>query len=256
MKKVVFIIVIAILSVSIISCNEADQDSGQTNEEQAVNVEKVSQVMSKEMQDELTPDAILEDLMKGNERYVSGEMIHRDLPAQVSSTTDGQFPKAVILACIDSRVPVEYIFDQGIGDIFVVRVAGNIENEELLGSIEYGLGVAGSKLFMVLGHENCGAVKSAIDQVDVGSANVTALLNEIEPAVLGVDEERNSADKEYFDKVIKENVMHTLEDIRKRSDIITNLENEGKIKLVSAYYNLTDGKVTLLSDEDHEGHSH
>ncbi len=205
---------------------------------------EVSEVMTKEMQEKLTPDSILQDLLKGNERYVSGEMIHRNLPKQISATTNGQYPKAVVLACIDSRVPVEYIFDQGIGDIFVVRVAGNIEDADLLGSMEYGVGVAGSKLLMVLGHQNCGAVKSAIKKVDVGSANVTALLNEIQPVVDAVEGERDVKNKET--KVVKMNVTKTVEDIRNRSKIISDLEKAGKVKVIGAYYSLKDGKVVLL----------
>ncbi len=208
--------------------------------------EVVTDVMTKELQEKLTPDEALEDLLKGNERYVAGEMIHRDLPTQISETTNGQYPKAVVLACIDSRVPVEYIFDQGVGDIFVARVAGNIEDIDLLGSIEYGVGVAGSKLIMVLGHQNCGAVKSAIKKVDVGSANVTALLNEIQPSVDAVKGERDVKNKTYFEKVVKTNVQKTVEDIRKRSKMIRDLEKEGKVKVVGAYYSLKDGKVTLL----------
>ncbi len=206
---------------------------------------KVETVMTKEAQDKLTPDDVLADLLKGNERYVSGAMISRDLPKQVSATTSGQYPKAVVLACIDSRVPVEYIFDQGVGDIFVVRVAGNIEDEELLGSMEYGMAVAGSKLLMVLGHQNCGAVKSAIKQVKV-SDNITALLNEIEPAIQLVEGERDVRNKDYFTKIIKKNVEITVEDIRKRSEIIHSLEQKGKIKVIGAYYNLENGQVTVL----------
>jgi len=149
-------------------------------------------------------------------------------------------------------VPVEYIFDQGVGDIFVVRVAGNIEDEVLLGSMEYGLGVAGSKLLMVLGHENCGAVKSAIKKVDVGSDNVTSLLNEIEPAIQKTEGKRDEKSKEYFDAVVKNNVIQTIEDIRNRSSIISSLENDGKIKVIGAYYSLTDGKVTILANGLHK----
>ncbi|MBS9766629.1 MAG: carbonic anhydrase [Flavobacteriaceae bacterium] len=216
--------------------------------------EPVSAVMTKEMQEKMTPDDVLKDLMDGNKNYIAGKLTHRDLPKQIKSTTDGQYPKAVILTCIDSRVPIKYIFDQGIGDVFVVKVAGNIEDVNLLGSMEYGLGVAGCKLLMVLGHQNCGAVKSAIKKVDVGSANVTALLNEIEPAIQEVEGERDYKNKEYFKKVVENNVHQTIEDIKKRSNIIRNLEKEGKIKIVGAYYSLKDGKVTLLSDDPHPSH--
>ncbi|MBT8195046.1 MAG: carbonic anhydrase [Bacteroidia bacterium] len=207
---------------------------------------KIEKVMTKELQDKMSPNDALNDLMKGNERYISSDMNGHNFSAQISASTNAQFPKAVVLACIDSRVPVEYIFDQGIGDIFVARVAGNVDDPALLGSMEYGLGVAGSKLLMVLGHENCGAVKSAIDKVDVGSDNVTSLLNEIEPAIQSIQGERDSKNKSYFDSVVKNNVRQTVKDIREKSTIISNLEKEGKVKVVGAYYSLTDGKVSLL----------
>src|SRR6056297_2177998 len=256
MKRKVISVFSAIIFLAFIGCNQTNQQSAQTDEERLPSSEKVKDVMTKQAQDSMTPDEVLEDLLKGNERYVSGELLSRDLPAQVTSTTKGQYPKAVVLACIDSRVPVEYIFDQGVGDIFVVRVAGNIEDEALLGSMEYGVGVAGSKLLMVLGHENCGAVKSAIQKVDVGSDNVTTLLTEIEPAIQEVEGERDETNKEYFDAVVKNNVHHTIEDIRNRSSIISGLENDGNIKVVGAYYSLTDGEVTILEDGSHENHEH
>lgn len=256
MYKKVFTVTIGILFLAVYSCNQPDPKSSQTDEKSLTSPEKVKKVMTRQMQEDMTPDDVLEDLLEGNERFVSSKLINRDLPEQVASTTTGQYPKAVVVACIDSRVPVEYIFDQGIGDVFVVRVAGNIEDEALLGSMEYGLGVAGSKLLMILGHENCGAVKSAIKKVDVGSDNVTSLLNEIEPAIQEVEGERDVKNKAYFDAVVKNNVHHTIEDIRNRSSIISNLENEGKIKIVGAYYSLTDGKVSILNEEPHEGHEH
>lgn len=248
MQKHIFKVIIGIVFFSIMSCNQAQQKSSKTNEESVTSKETVKEVMTKQAQDKMTPDEALEDLLAGNKRYVSGELISRNLQAQVASTTKGQYPKAVVLACIDSRVPVEYIFDQGVGDIFVVRVAGNIEDEALLGSIEYGVGVANSKLLMILGHENCGAVKSAIKKVDVGSDNVTSLLNEIEPAIQKTEGERDYKNKDFFDAVVKNNVHQTIEDIRKRSGIITDLENKGKIKIVGAYYSLTDGKVHIIKD--------
>ncbi len=235
MKKQSLLLITLAFSL-MISCTKTETKQNQV----------VTEVMTKELQQNLTPDEALKDLLKGNERYVAGEMLHRDLPTQISATTNGQYPKAVVLACIDSRVPVEYIFDQGVGDIFVTRVAGNIEDTDLLGSMEYGVGVAGSKLIMVLGHQNCGAVKSAIKKVDVGSPNVNALLNEIQPAVNAVEGERDVKNKVYFEKVVKMNVQKTVEDIRNRSKIIRDLEKDGKIKLVGAYYSLKDGKVTLL----------
>ncbi len=141
---------------------------------------------------------------------------------------------------------MELVFDQGVGDLFVVRVAGNVEDQDVLGSIEYSMGVAGSKLLMVLGHESCGAVKSAVDKLDVGSENVTHLLDQIEPAILEVEGTRDSKNKEYLTEVIKTNVKMTIDDIRNRSSIIKQLEADGKIMIVGAYYDLHSGKVTLL----------
>lgn len=242
MRKNIYSLLFVVCAVVLIGCNQKKP----AGEEQCEKAEKVKTVMSKEAQEQLTPEAALQDLMDGNGRYINGKLTNRDFPAQIAATTKGQYPKAVILTCIDSRVPVEYIFDQGIGDVFVARVAGNIEDEEMLGSLEYGVGVAGSKLIMVLGHENCGAVKSAIKKVDVGSKNVATLLEHIQVAVDEVAGERDVKNKEYFNEVVKNNVLQTVDDIRKRSDIIANLEKEGKIKVVGAYYSLTDGKVTIL----------
>ena len=236
MKKTINSTIILLCIIAHTACISNQKDSGKAT----------ADIMTKELQKELSPEAALDDLLEGNKRYVSGKMINRDLKSQVVATTNGQYPKAVILACIDSRVPVEYIFDQGVGDIFVARVAGNIEDEQLLGSLEYSLGIAESKVLMVLGHENCGAVKSAINKVDVGSENVTCLLNEIEPAIQKVDGERNAKDKHYFDKVVKQNVNQTIHDIRSRSFIIRNLEEKGKIKIVGAYYSLHTGEVSIL----------
>jgi carbonic anhydrase len=256
MYKVVFKVIIGILLLSFISCNQTTQKESTADDKSVTSKEPVKEVMTKQAQENMSPDEVLEDLLKGNERYVSGELISRDLPEQIASTTNGQYPKAVIVACIDSRVPVEYIFDQGVGDIFVVRVAGNIEDEALLGSMEYGVGVAGSKLLMVLGHQNCGAVKSAIKKVDVGSKNVTTLLNQIEPAIQDTEGERDVNNKDYFNTVIKNNVHQTIEDIRNRSSIISGLEKDGTIKVVGAYYSLTDGKVTILEKGAHDNHEH
>ncbi len=239
---------IGILFLALLGCNDTANQTTERKHEAPNPTQVVSGVMTKQMQEELTPDAVLEDLLKGNERYMAGELTHRNLPAQIKATTDGQYPKAVILSCIDSRVPVEYIFDQGVGDIFVARVAGNIEDEELLGSMEYGLGVAGAKLLMVLGHENCGAVKSAIGRVDVGSENVNALLSHIEKAIQDIDGERDAKNKQYFDDVIKSNVIKTVEDIRDDSDIIRDLEAAGKVRVVGAYYSLKDGKVSIIAE--------
>jgi len=216
------------------------------NIEPSKNQKLISEIMTKNSQEATGADKVLDDLMEGNNRYIKNNLILRDLPVQVKATASGQYPKAVILSCIDSRVPVELVFDQGVGDLFVVRVAGNVENEDVLGSIEYSMGVAGSKLLIVLGHESCGAVKSAVNGLDVGSDNVTHLLNQIEPAILKVGGERDSKNKAYLTEVIKTNVKITIDDIRNRSNIVKQLEADGKILIVGAYYNLHNGKVTLV----------
>lgn len=253
MKKNIFVGLLALFTLALSSCynqggqsNNCQESKSHTSCSQSECTKQSVAVMTKETQESLTPDAVLKDLMEGNERYVTGSLKKRDFPAQVVATTEEQFPKAVILACMDSRVPVEYIFDQGVGDIFVARVAGNIEDEELVGSMEYGTGVAGAKLIMVLGHENCGAVKSAINKVDVGSTNVTTLLEHVECAIEATEGERDAKNKCYVDQVIKNNVSLTAEGIRSKSNIIKTLEEEGKVKIVCAYYSLTDGKVTIL----------
>lgn len=201
-----------------------------------------------EEQRSMTPDAVLTALMEGNKRYVAGNLRDPNIKARIKASSTGQFPKAVILSCLDSRVPVEDVFDVGIGDVFVGRVAGNVENVDQLGSMEFATAAAGSKLVMVLGHESCGAVKGACDGVQMG--NLTALLDKIEPAVRAVDgfeeSERNSKNGEFVAKVVEQNVRNTVADIRKRSSVLAGLEKEGKIKIVGAIYSLQDGSVTLL----------
>jgi len=194
-----------------------------------------------EQQQKLTPDAVLADLMKGNKRYAAGNISEPNIKDRVEASSKGQFPQAVILSCLDSRVPVEDVFDQGIGDIFVGRVAGNIENVDQLGSMEFAAGAAGVKLVMVLGHEACGAVKGACDDVKLG--NLTKLLAKIKPAidsVEGYDGERNSKNKEFA------NVRQTITDIRKPSDPLASMEDEKKIKIVGAIYSLHASEVTFL----------
>lgn len=213
----------------------------------SVNAGEVLPTTAKEQAD-LTPEVILQQLMDGNKRYVAGELTPRDHLAAIKQTTTGQYPKAVILSCLDSRVPVEQVFDQGIGDLFVGRVAGNVENEDQLGSMEFATAAAGSKLVMVLGHEACGAVKGACDHVKLG--NLTALLDKIAPAVEDVKgyakEERTSKNIAFVNEVVKANVVRTVADIRAKSDVLRKMEDEGKINIVGAIYSLHDGSVKLL----------
>jgi carbonic anhydrase len=205
--------------------------------------------VSAEQQKAMTPDQVLADLMAGNKRFVAGELTDLDIKANIAATANGQNPSAVILSCLDSRVPVESVFDQGIGDIFVGRVAGNVENVDLLGSFEFATKVAGSKLVMVLGHEACGAVKGACDHAKLG--NLTALLDKIQPAVKAVEgdfpeDQRNSKNADFVNKVIEKNVELTVADIRKDSPILAEMEKNGEIKIVGAVYSLKTGEVTLL----------
>jgi carbonic anhydrase len=204
--------------------------------------------INKEVQDNLLPNDVLKDLLEGNERFTKNQLVevaHLDL---VNQTITGQYPKAVVLSCIDSRVPVEQVFDQAIGDIFVARVAGNFENEDILGSLEYSCAVAGSKLVLVLGHESCGAVKAACDDVKLG--NITHLLSNIMPAVKKaskeIDGDKTSSNPVFVAKTVETNVLLTIERIRERSEILADLEDIGKIKIVGGVYSLKTGKVNML----------
>lgn len=199
---------------------------------------------TKETQENLTPDQALEILKHGNERFAKNLKTQRDLYAQVIETSLGQFPFAVILSCIDARVPAELIFDQGIGDIFSVRVAGNIVNEDILGSIEYGCNVAGAKIVIVLGHTKCGAVTAACKDVELG--NITLLLNKIKPAVNAIKKGNNALDDDAIESVAIENVRHSINRIKNESPILAEMTQSGRIKIVAASYNVANGVVSYL----------
>jgi len=199
---------------------------------------------TKETQENLTPDQALEILKHGNERFAKNLKTQRDLYAQVIETSLGQFPFAVILSCIDARVPAELIFDQGIGDIFSVRVAGNIVNEDILGSIEYGCNVAGAKIVIVLGHTKCGAVTAACKDVELG--NITLLLNKIKPAVNAIKKGNNALDDDAIESVAIENIRHSINRIKNESPILAEMAQSGRIKIVAASYNVANGVVSYL----------
>jgi carbonic anhydrase len=203
---------------------------------------------TKDMQSAMTPNGVLQDLLAGNDRFVNGNSQGSDNAALVKQTTTGQFPKAVILSCIDSRVPVETVLDQAIGDIFVARVAGNFENVDILGSLEYSCKAAGSKLVLVLGHESCGAVKAAVDGVELG--NITAMLENIMPAVkkagIEVEGEADSSNKAMVAKTVENNVLMTIDRIRQKSQILKEMEDNGEIAIVGGVYSLHTGKVEML----------
>ncbi len=204
---------------------------------------------TKETQAVMTPDSSLQALKDGNERFMQSTQVSRDLLDQVSDTSTGQYPFATVLSCIDSRVSSELIFDQGIGDIFSVRIAGNFVNEDILGSMEFACKLAGTKLVVVLGHTACGAVKGACDHARLG--NLTALINKIEPAVEAVTEPtdeslRNSKNIEFVNNVAVKNVEMTIENIRKQSPVLAEQEKNGEIKIVGGMYDINNGKVTFL----------
>ncbi|MCP9199165.1 carbonic anhydrase family protein [Gramella sp. GC03-9] len=206
----------------------------------------IKEIIDKEKQTKLSPDDVLNDLMAGNERFTNKNMHERDYSSQIDKTSGGQWPQAVVLSCIDSRVPVETVFDQGVGDIFVARVAGNFENTDILGSMEYSCKVAGSKLVLVLGHEACGAVKAACDHVELG--NITHLLSNIKPAVEATqtDGERSSKNDSFVAGVVENNVKLTMNRIREKSPILNEMEKNGEIKIVGGVYSISTGKVSLL----------
>ncbi len=199
---------------------------------------------SAESQSTVNPDKALQFLKQGNERFINNLKVNRDLLEQVNDTREGQWPFAIILSCIDSRTSSELIFDQGLGDIFSVRIAGNILNEDILGSMEFATKVVGSKIIVVLGHSKCGAVRGACDHIEMG--NLTTLLNKIQPAVYeekSTLENRTSKNAEFVEKVASLNVKLTMERIRRESVIIRELEEAGTIKIVGGMYDVDSGKV-------------
>ena len=214
-----------------------------------ISPEKViaARLLTAEQQAELKPHEVLDILKKGNDDFVTGDFTVRKNAERVLQASSGQFPLAVVLSCLDSRVPVEDVFQRGVGDIFVVRVAGNIVNEDILGSLEYACKVSGSKVIMVLGHENCGAIRSAVDKVELG--NITPLLTKIKPAVMasanfsGV---QNSTNPAYLHHVCVENVKNSLQNIRAKSDILRNMEAAEDILMVSGVYDMASGKVNFM----------
>jgi carbonic anhydrase len=207
----------------------------------------IERVLTSEEQQKLTPAEVLQSLKEGNKRFASGSLTLRDHSKQIRAALNGQFPKAIILSCIDSRVPVEDVFDKGIGDLFVARVAGNIVNEDILGSMEFSCRVAGAKVVLVIGHEYCGAIKGAIDNVQLG--NLTLLLDKIAPAVQSCSHhyqgDKTSKNPAYVDLVIQENVKMSVDNIRRRSPILAEMEEKGEIKIVGAYYDMDNGEVTF-----------
>jgi carbonic anhydrase len=202
--------------------------------------------LTKEQRDKLTPDEIIQQMKAGNERFRSGKPQHRDLMSEAKATSKGQYPAAIILSCIDSRAPAELILDFGIGDIFSGRVAGNVADVDMLGSMEFACKVVGSKVLLVMGHTNCGAIKGAIDEAQLG--NLTALLVKLRPAVEGTrySGERTAKNYSFVDAVARKNVSLTIANIREKSPVLRELETSGALKIAGSMYNLETGMVEFL----------
>lgn len=202
--------------------------------------------LTKERRDSMSPSQVIDELKKGNERFRTGKMTPRDYLAEKRASAAGQYPAAVVLGCLDSRVPAEIIFDTGIGDAFVGRVAGNVVNDDMLGSMEFACAVSGAKIVLVLGHTACGAVKGAIDDVVLG--NLTGLLARIKPAIPATkfDGEKSSKNALYVDAVARTNVVLALGEIRRRSPILEDLEKKGAIQITGAMYDLSTGMVEFV----------
>ena len=199
---------------------------------------------SKETQSSITPDAALAILKEGNERFMKNLKANRNLLQQVNETSTGQFPFATILSCIDSRTSAELIFDQGLGDIFSIRIAGNILNEDILGSMEFATKIMGTKIIVVLGHTKCGAIVGACNHVEMG--NLTTLLNKIQPAIYNEKEtvgKRDGSNEQFVKNVTQLNIFLTIDRIKRESPIIAELEQQGNIKIIGALYDVENGKA-------------
>ena len=246
-KNKLTLITLLFVSVILFACKQnikKDETTTQLVETKQV----IKHVMTKEEQAKLTPDDVLQEFIEGNQRFKSGSTTIRDHSEQARKSAPGQFPKAVVLSCLDSRVPVEDVFDQGLGDIFVGRVAGNFVNEDLLGSLEFACKVAGAKLVLVMGHQHCGAVRGAIDDVKLG--NITAMLEKIKPAVQISQDfagDKTSKNDEFVKHVSQNNVRYALKKIREKSPILKEMEDKGEIKIVGAFYRLTDGSLEFIN---------
>jgi len=207
-------------------------------------------VLTAEEQSKLTPDSVIEILKKGNEAFANNNLTVNNSIERVRDAVQGQYPEAIVLSCIDSRVPVEDIFQCGIGDIFVARVAGNIVDADILGSMEYACKESGSKLVVVMGHGHCGAIKSAVNHVELG--NITKLLSKIMPAIdqakVNFKGETTVSNPEFLDAVCRANVELMVNEVRKDSPVLKEMEDKGEIKIVGAVYDLETGKVEFLEN--------
>lgn len=255
MKKITLQLIALSAIIFVTSCQETKKADAETQESETeiAETKAVGSILTAADQAEMTPDEILGRLKKGNENFVNNNLTQRDHSAQRREAMIGQYPKAIVLSCVDSRVPVEDVFDLGIGDIFVARVAGNIENAAIVGSMEFATAVAGSKVVIVMGHTACGAVKSTIDKVDAKSLGMNSLANllgEIEPSIKETvyEGDRTTKSEEFTNLVINQNAQLTVKNIREQSPTLAKMEDEGKIVIVSAVYDMQTGKVTFNKD--------
>jgi carbonic anhydrase len=232
------------------ACTNVPKETSTPAQVAVKNVEApiVKHIFTAEDQAKLTPDAVWQEFQEGNNRFKNNDLTVRDHKEQVRLSAAGQYPKAVVLSCLDSRIPVEDVFDQGIGDVFVGRVAGNFVNEDLLGSMEFACKVAGAKLILVMAHQHCGAVKAAIDDVKLG--NITAMLSKIKPAVAmsqKFEGEKTAKNEAFVSEVAQNNVRNTIKNIRDKSTILKEMEAKGEIKIVGAFYSLSNGELMTIN---------
>jgi carbonic anhydrase len=208
----------------------------------------MSTTQTPESQSSITPSQAIEMLKQGNVRFTSGSTTSRDYQSQVSQTAGGQYPIAAVVSCIDSRIPTEIVFDQGIGDVFNARIAGNFVNEDILGSLEFACKVAGAKAIVVMGHTSCGAIKGACDKAELG--NLTQMLEKITPAVDAIHTpegaDRSSANAEFVDAVAAKNVELTLAKIKENSPVLKEMIEANEIEIIGAMYDVANGKVSFL----------
>ena len=216
----------------------------------STNIKKIQmRTLTKEVQQDITPQQALEILKEGNQRFIKNLKVNRNLLEQVNETRDGQWPFAIILSCIDSRTSAELIFDQGLGDIFSVRIAGNVINDDILASMEFACKIAGSKFILVLGHSNCGAIKGACDRADIG--HLSTLLSKIQPAIdqeTATKENRTSGNSEFVQNVANSNVKISVQEILRRSPILQQMVNDGEIGIAGSMYDVASGKVEFYED--------
>jgi carbonic anhydrase len=256
MKQIIYRFIEISLLILVCACHSSTNNTNggppknDTNTISKLRGQLRSDVLTSEDQKNLTPDRVEQDLKDGNRHYVTDNLTANDYTGMLHHASQGQYPEAFILACIDSRVPVEEVFDKAIGDLFVGRVAGNFVDEDMLGSMEYGCKISGAKLIVVVGHESCGAIKAAIDGERLG--NITTMLAKIKPALeqsknyAGEQTSKNHAFVEY---VVKNNIRNTIQTIRSKSPILKDMADKGEIKIVGAYYSLETGEVTFLNEK-------